>query len=230
MNVWPSTSHCSVRSETLPVEYLGGKQLCMNQYYQVLSSCRVPGLKRDSVVNHAHRSRPPTHITVVHNFQVNQERPMELSVVQRCLFHALSMCNYKENNSSAHSNSDAVDCLDITATVHLAKSGWWSLLYATGNMHLKTEHFFIAQGQVVSPCFRPIGSWPRLSIFFCLQVDCEYIICLSLSPVSPLSVLCPGRVQQWWHPADGGPVVHATGEGLELVPADQQGAHRHPHL
>uniref|UniRef100_A0A8C7U8P4 Carnitine O-acetyltransferase n=1 Tax=Oncorhynchus mykiss TaxID=8022 RepID=A0A8C7U8P4_ONCMY len=58
-----------IDNETLPVEYLGGKQLCMNQYYQVLSSCRVPGLKRDSVVNHAHRSRPPTHITVVHNFQ-----------------------------------------------------------------------------------------------------------------------------------------------------------------
>ncbi|XP_043096113.1 carnitine O-acetyltransferase isoform X2 [Puntigrus tetrazona] len=56
-------------SETLPVEYLGGKPLCMNQYYQVLSSCRIPGTKRDSVVNYARDKRPPTHITVVHNFQ-----------------------------------------------------------------------------------------------------------------------------------------------------------------
>ncbi|XP_068429392.1 carnitine O-acetyltransferase isoform X2 [Clinocottus analis] len=56
-------------SETLPVEYMGAKSLCMNQYYEVLSSCRVPGLKRDSVVNHTKRSTPPKHITVVHNFQ-----------------------------------------------------------------------------------------------------------------------------------------------------------------
>uniref|UniRef100_A0A7N9ALS9 Carnitine O-acetyltransferase n=1 Tax=Mastacembelus armatus TaxID=205130 RepID=A0A7N9ALS9_9TELE len=53
---------------TLP-PYLGGKPLCMNQYYEVLSSCRIPGLKRDTVVNHAKSSPPPKHITVVHNFQ-----------------------------------------------------------------------------------------------------------------------------------------------------------------
>lgn len=57
-------------SETLPVEFLGGKPLCMNQYYEVLSSCRIPGVSRDSVVNHARSSQPPKHITVVHNFQV----------------------------------------------------------------------------------------------------------------------------------------------------------------
>ncbi|MGH0188133.1 UNVERIFIED_CONTAM: hypothetical protein FKN15_028075 [Acipenser sinensis] len=55
--------------ETLPVEFLGGKPLCMNQYYQILSSCRIPGPKRDSVVNHALSMKPPSHITVVHNFQ-----------------------------------------------------------------------------------------------------------------------------------------------------------------
>ncbi|KAJ8413763.1 hypothetical protein AAFF_G00063610 [Aldrovandia affinis] len=58
-----------IDNETLPVEYLGGKPLCMNQYYQVLSSCRIPGPKRDTVVNHALSKSPPTHITVVHNFQ-----------------------------------------------------------------------------------------------------------------------------------------------------------------
>ncbi|XP_068191401.1 carnitine O-acetyltransferase [Antennarius striatus] len=56
-------------NEALPVEYLGGKPLCMNQFYEVLSSCRVPGLTSDSVVNHAKSSRPPKHITVVHNHQ-----------------------------------------------------------------------------------------------------------------------------------------------------------------
>ncbi|PIO05345.1 hypothetical protein AB205_0218260 [Aquarana catesbeiana] len=56
-------------SQTLPVEYLGGKPLCMNQYYQILSSCRIPGPKRDSVVNYSQAKKPPTHITVVHNFQ-----------------------------------------------------------------------------------------------------------------------------------------------------------------
>lgn len=58
-----------IDNETLPVEYLGGKPLCMNQYYEVLSSCRIPGLKKDSIVNHAKSSRPPKHITVVHNFE-----------------------------------------------------------------------------------------------------------------------------------------------------------------
>uniref|UniRef100_A0A672KI15 Carnitine O-acetyltransferase n=1 Tax=Sinocyclocheilus grahami TaxID=75366 RepID=A0A672KI15_SINGR len=58
-----------IDSETLPVEYLGGKPLCMDQYYQVLTSCRIPGPKRDVVVNYAIGKTPPSHITVVHNFQ-----------------------------------------------------------------------------------------------------------------------------------------------------------------
>nr|XP_055055506.1 carnitine O-acetyltransferase isoform X2 [Misgurnus anguillicaudatus] len=58
-----------IDNETLPVEFLGGKPLCMNQYYRVLSSCRIPGTKRDTVVNYALDKKPPAHITVVHNFQ-----------------------------------------------------------------------------------------------------------------------------------------------------------------
>lgn len=58
-----------IDNETLPVEFLGGQPLCMNQYYQILSSCRVPGLKQDSVVNFLKSKKPPTHITVVHNYQ-----------------------------------------------------------------------------------------------------------------------------------------------------------------
>uniref|UniRef100_A0A8C4V280 Carnitine O-acetyltransferase n=1 Tax=Falco tinnunculus TaxID=100819 RepID=A0A8C4V280_FALTI len=58
-----------IDNETLPVEYLGGKPLCMNQYYQILSSCRIPGPKRDSIVNYAKGKKQSRHITVVHNFQ-----------------------------------------------------------------------------------------------------------------------------------------------------------------
>ncbi|XP_029016060.1 carnitine O-acetyltransferase-like isoform X1 [Betta splendens] len=58
-----------IDTKTLPIEYLSGKPLCMDQYYQILSSCRIPGPKRDTVVNHAIGKTPPTHITVVHNFQ-----------------------------------------------------------------------------------------------------------------------------------------------------------------
>ncbi|KAG7254703.1 hypothetical protein CRUP_001931, partial [Coryphaenoides rupestris] len=58
-----------IDNETLPVEYLGQKPLCMNQYYQLLSPARVPGRRRDSVVNYAKGTRPSTHITVVHNLQ-----------------------------------------------------------------------------------------------------------------------------------------------------------------
>ncbi|XP_019718380.1 carnitine O-acetyltransferase [Hippocampus comes] len=58
-----------IDSETLPVEYLSKKPLCMDQYYQILSSCRIPGPKRDTVVNYAIGKTPSTHVTVVHNFQ-----------------------------------------------------------------------------------------------------------------------------------------------------------------
>ncbi|XP_017551917.1 carnitine O-acetyltransferase [Pygocentrus nattereri] len=58
-----------IDNETLPVEYLGGKPLCMDQYYQVLTSCRIPGPKKDTMVNYGTGKMPSTHITVVHNFQ-----------------------------------------------------------------------------------------------------------------------------------------------------------------
>lgn len=73
--VAPSLSLCP-RSETLPVEYLGGKPLCMNQYYQILSSCRVPGPKQDSVISFSKSKKPPMHITVVHNYQVGGLPPL----------------------------------------------------------------------------------------------------------------------------------------------------------
>ncbi|GLD48548.1 carnitine O-acetyltransferase-like protein [Lates japonicus] len=58
-----------IENETLPAEYMGGKPLCMKQYEQVLSSCRIPGLKTDTLVFHSKRPNPPKHISVIHNCQ-----------------------------------------------------------------------------------------------------------------------------------------------------------------
>ncbi|MEQ2205941.1 hypothetical protein XENOCAPTIV_018847, partial [Xenoophorus captivus] len=35
----------------------------------ILSTCRIPGPKRDTVVHYSAGKTPPSHITVVHNFQ-----------------------------------------------------------------------------------------------------------------------------------------------------------------
>lgn len=92
-----------IDNETLPVEYMGEKPLCMNQYYQVLSSCRIPGLKRDSIVNHA-RSSSPKHITVVHNCQffavdVYKSDGTPLTVDQLCAQLDI-ICNSSQQNNS----------------------------------------------------------------------------------------------------------------------------------
>uniref|UniRef100_A0AAV2ISI5 Carnitine O-acetyltransferase n=1 Tax=Knipowitschia caucasica TaxID=637954 RepID=A0AAV2ISI5_KNICA len=99
-----------IDNETLPVEYMGEKPLCMNQYYQVLSSCRIPGLKRDSIVNHARRSSPPKHITVIHNCQFfvldvynNDESPL---TVEQLFGHLKHICT-----SSQHPDPDPVGIL-----------------------------------------------------------------------------------------------------------------------
>ncbi|MBN3318503.1 CACP acetyltransferase, partial [Atractosteus spatula] len=49
-----------------------GRPLCMEQYSQIFSSCRVPGPKHDHVILHNRSRRPPTHITVVRNYQFFQ--------------------------------------------------------------------------------------------------------------------------------------------------------------
>uniref|UniRef100_A0A669DI25 Carnitine O-acetyltransferase a n=1 Tax=Oreochromis niloticus TaxID=8128 RepID=A0A669DI25_ORENI len=56
-------------SEALPADYLGGKPLCMKQYSQMLSSCRIPGLETDSVVFHGKTSYPSRCITLAYNSQ-----------------------------------------------------------------------------------------------------------------------------------------------------------------
>ncbi|XP_028340027.1 carnitine O-acetyltransferase isoform X2 [Physeter macrocephalus] len=59
-----------IDNESLPVEYLGGKPLCMNQYYQILSSCRVPGPKQDSVTSFSKTKKPPIDGTPLTSDQI----------------------------------------------------------------------------------------------------------------------------------------------------------------
>ncbi|XP_069775655.1 carnitine O-acetyltransferase-like [Narcine bancroftii] len=56
-------------SHVLPTEYSRGKPLCMDLYSKVLSSCRIPGPKHDTLLNYGNTRSPPTHVTVVRNFQ-----------------------------------------------------------------------------------------------------------------------------------------------------------------
>ena len=59
----------NIDNETIPVEKLGKFPLCMDQYYRILSACRIPGITKDNVHCHAKSWIPPSHITVIHNNQ-----------------------------------------------------------------------------------------------------------------------------------------------------------------
>ncbi|XP_055896071.1 carnitine O-acetyltransferase-like isoform X2 [Biomphalaria glabrata] len=53
--------------QTVPVETLGGKPLCMVQYYQLLTACRIPGIKSDThVFVSPYDPDKPRHINVIH--------------------------------------------------------------------------------------------------------------------------------------------------------------------
>ncbi|CAH1785909.1 unnamed protein product, partial [Owenia fusiformis] len=57
-----------IDEKSLPVEMMGKDPLCMVQYYKVLSSCRIPGVKHDSIVCYPpDEPDPPKHIIVAHN-------------------------------------------------------------------------------------------------------------------------------------------------------------------
>ena len=59
----------NIDNENIPVEKLGNFPLCMDQYYRILSACRIPGVTKDDVHCHAKSWIPPSHITVIHNNQ-----------------------------------------------------------------------------------------------------------------------------------------------------------------
>ncbi|XP_052790483.1 carnitine O-acetyltransferase-like [Mya arenaria] len=57
-----------IDTQTLPVEHLGKAPLCMMQYYQILSACRIPGVNTDDwVCFPPDQPNPPRHITIVYN-------------------------------------------------------------------------------------------------------------------------------------------------------------------
>ncbi|XP_012938402.1 carnitine O-acetyltransferase [Aplysia californica] len=57
-----------LEDQTVPVDQLGGKPLCMAQYYQLLNACRIPGLKKDTHVCVSPTDpNQPRHINVIHN-------------------------------------------------------------------------------------------------------------------------------------------------------------------
>ncbi|XP_053196486.1 carnitine O-acetyltransferase-like [Scomber japonicus] len=73
---------------TLPVECVRGIPLCMKQYYQVLSSCRIPGPERDSLVFYS--KTDPKYITVAHNCEffvldVYNSDGTQLTIDQLCV-------------------------------------------------------------------------------------------------------------------------------------------------
>ncbi|GIX71218.1 carnitine O-acetyltransferase [Caerostris darwini] len=59
---------------SLPLDKMGGQPLDMSQYYKIFSTCRVPGLPKDSLVFYGSETVKPKHIVVAHNnhyFKVN---------------------------------------------------------------------------------------------------------------------------------------------------------------
>ncbi|CAL1534831.1 unnamed protein product [Lymnaea stagnalis] len=72
--------------QTVPVDTLGGKPLCMVQYYQLMNACRIPGVKTDThVCIGPDNPDRPKHITVIHNNHIfsvdvygNQGKPLSV--------------------------------------------------------------------------------------------------------------------------------------------------------
>ncbi|XP_067369896.1 carnitine O-acetyltransferase-like [Channa argus] len=99
-----------IDNNTLPVDNMEGQPLCMKQYEQVISSCRIPGLKTDSLLFNAKSSNPPKHISVVHNCQffvlnVYNSDGTPLTVEQLCV-QLDRICN-----SSPETNLESVGIL-----------------------------------------------------------------------------------------------------------------------
>eukprot|EP00057_Strongylocentrotus_purpuratus_P011864 XP_011666338.1 PREDICTED: carnitine O-acetyltransferase [Strongylocentrotus purpuratus] len=59
-----------IDTQSVPVDKMAGQPLCMDQYYKVLASCRIPGPKKDEVkIFPPNMPNAPKHITVAFNNQ-----------------------------------------------------------------------------------------------------------------------------------------------------------------
>ncbi|XP_059198295.1 carnitine O-acetyltransferase-like [Centropristis striata] len=110
-----------IDNETLPIEHLKGKPLCMKQYEAVLSSCRIPGLGMDSMEYHSKSSNPPKHVTVVHNghffvLDVYHSDGTPLTINQLCV-QLEKICS-----SSPQTNTEPVGILPSEQRDRWAKS------------------------------------------------------------------------------------------------------------
>ncbi|KAM7393454.1 hypothetical protein PAMA_008213 [Pampus argenteus] len=98
-----------IDNDTLPVENMRGKPMCMDQYNMILSSCCVPGPEKDSMVYHGNSSSPPTHITVVHNSELHFGVPNHVPTMN---FNVLCPYDTNKESLSAIERSIFVVCLD----------------------------------------------------------------------------------------------------------------------
>uniref|UniRef100_T1IJQ1 Choline/carnitine acyltransferase domain-containing protein n=1 Tax=Strigamia maritima TaxID=126957 RepID=T1IJQ1_STRMM len=58
-----------IDNKQIPLEMMGGKPLDMSQYHKILSTCRIPGDKRDTLRHFGLEIHPPSHIVVIHKNQ-----------------------------------------------------------------------------------------------------------------------------------------------------------------
>lgn len=64
-----------------------GQPMCMEQYYRLFTSYRVPGIKKDSLISNNSKLLPdPEHIIVISKNQVNS-----IETVRRVF---LSLCHF----------------------------------------------------------------------------------------------------------------------------------------
>ncbi|XP_038045797.1 carnitine O-acetyltransferase-like [Patiria miniata] len=78
-----------IDSNSLPDDYMGGQPLCMYRYHKILSSCRVPGVKKDSVVSFPpNEPDAPRHTVIGHNNHLfslvvydSQGKPLPISEI-----------------------------------------------------------------------------------------------------------------------------------------------------
>uniref|UniRef100_A0A8C4IX60 Choline/carnitine acyltransferase domain-containing protein n=2 Tax=Dicentrarchus labrax TaxID=13489 RepID=A0A8C4IX60_DICLA len=95
---------------TLPVDYIAGRPLCMKDFDNLMSSCRIPGPKTDSLAFWGKSANPPKHFTVAHNghfFTMDAYNSDGMPLTTDQLYVQLK----RIRNSSLETNTDPVGIL-----------------------------------------------------------------------------------------------------------------------